>query len=153
MIPIFIQFRLPRIVVKIFRKFSALCTENDRKWLFVGKNKLAASISIHFSVKIVFSLIISGLESIINFFSDVNLQNIRSSIRGMLKWKWWNISLAELTCPYAHWAIWLWTSTGTKHLQFSKVSLLKIFKSFCKSLLPSKLTLSEHFPKNSKVTL
>ena len=31
-------------------------------------------LSIHFSVKIVFSLIISGLESIINFFSDVNLQ-------------------------------------------------------------------------------
>ena len=102
MIPIFIQFRLPRIAVKIFRNFSALCTENDRKWLFVGKNKLAASISIHFSVKIVFSLIISGLESIINFFSDVNLQNIRSSIPGMLKWKWWNISLAELTCPHMH---------------------------------------------------
>ena len=33
------------------------------------------------------------------------------------------------------------------------MSLLKIFKSSCKSLLASKLTLSEHFPKISKVTL
>ena len=42
---------------------------------------------------------------------------------------------------------------GTKHLQFSKVSPLKIFKSSCKSLLSSNPTLSEYFPKISKVTL
>ena len=82
--------------------------------MFVGKRigtllKLACSISLDtfFRQNSFLSLIISlaSLESIINFFSQMSISRIQSSIRGMLKWKWWNISLAELTCPYAHWAI------------------------------------------------
>ena len=59
----------------------------------------------------------------------------------------WYLILENITRGYGN------HKCNIEFITSGEVSLLKIFKSSCKSLLASKLTLSEHFPKISKVTL